>query len=88
MSTKKFSHVSIQETESVKSYLNSLVEALEQKKITLSSGDENLVMNMGDLCRLSIQAKKKDSEYKLAIKLSWTENGQPSDLSQKEVAIS
>lgn len=87
MDSKKFSHISIQDTEAVKLYLKSLIEALEKKQITLSSGKEKMEMAVGDLCRVSIQAKKKGLENKLSIKLNWRENGKPMELSEDDVEI-
>ncbi|MBN2706353.1 MAG: amphi-Trp domain-containing protein [Deltaproteobacteria bacterium] len=87
MDGKKFSHVSLQDTNSIKLYFESLIEALDKKKITLLSGEEKIVMAMGDLCRISIQAKKKGLENKLTIKLSWTDVGGPSELSREEIEI-
>ncbi|HDS16904.1 MAG TPA: amphi-Trp domain-containing protein [Proteobacteria bacterium] len=84
---KKFSHVSLQDTNSIKLYLESLIEALDKKKITLLSGDEKIVMAMGELCRISFQAKKKGLENKLTIKLSWTDAGGPAELSREEIEI-
>lgn len=88
MGTKKFSHVSIQDTNSIRLYLHSLIEALERKKITLTSGDDKMDMNVSELCRISIQAKSKDSENKIAIKLSWTEAEKTPELSETKVEIS
>lgn len=87
MDSKKFSHVSIQDTESIKLYFESLIAALAKKSITLYSGDESLQMTVAELCRISIQAKKKGGDNKLTIKLSWTEAGGPPELSQDEVRI-
>lgn len=87
MDSQKFSHVSIQDTHSIRLYLESLIAALENKEITLLSGHETIQMGVADLCRIAIQAKKKGSENKLSIKLSWSEDGAAPGFSPDEIEI-
>ena len=87
MDANKFSHVSIQDTETIGVYLESLIEALDKKEITLSSGSDNMQMTVANLCRITIQAKKKGKDNKLSIKLSWTDDGPTPSFSQDEIKI-
>ncbi len=74
MSTKKFDYESLQDAHSIKSYLVSLIDSLEKGRIILKSDGEELAMRVDDLMKFSVQAKKKDGQNKLSIKLSWSES--------------
>lgn len=72
MGQEKFSYDSIQDIESVKQYLLSLLEAFNNRRIVLKSENEELVLTMEELFRFSVRAKKKGRTNKLSIKMSWT----------------
>lgn len=74
MSTKKFDYESLQDAHSIKNYLVSLIDSLEKGRIILKSDGEELAMRVDDLMKFSVQAKKKDGQNKLSIKLSWSES--------------
>ncbi|MFA7382816.1 MAG: amphi-Trp domain-containing protein [Desulfurivibrionaceae bacterium] len=74
MSTKKFDYESLQDAHSIKSYLVSLIDSIEKGRIILKSNGEEMAMRVDDLMKFSVQAKKKDGQNKLSIKLSWSEN--------------
>ncbi|MDG4476187.1 amphi-Trp domain-containing protein [Thiovibrio frasassiensis] len=73
MSTKKFDYESLQDADSIKTYLVSLTDSIEKGRIILKSNGEKMVMRVDDLMKFSVQAKKKDGINKLSIKLSWSE---------------
>ncbi|MFA7346616.1 MAG: amphi-Trp domain-containing protein [Desulfurivibrionaceae bacterium] len=73
MSTKKFDYESLQDAHSIKTYLVSLIDSIEKGRIILRSNGEEMAMRVDDLMKFSVQAKKKDGQNKLSIKLSWSE---------------
>jgi len=73
MSTKKFDYESLQDAHSIKTYLVSLIDSIEKGRIILKSNGEEMAMRVDDLMKFSVQAKKKDGQNKLSIKLSWSE---------------
>ena len=73
MSTKKFDYGSLQDAHSIKTYLVSLIDSIEKGRIILKSNGEEMSMRVDDLMKFSVQAKKKDGQNKLSIKLSWSE---------------
>lgn len=71
MTKEKFNFKSIQDAESVKRYLESLINAIENKKIKLSSESQEVELNLADLFRFSIRVKKRERENKITIKIAW-----------------
>lgn len=73
MSTKKFDYESLQDAHSIKTYLVSLIDSIEKGRIVLKSNGDEMAMRVNDLMKFSVQAKNKDGQNKLSIKLSWSE---------------
>jgi len=68
---EKFEFESIQDTETIKEYLQSLIDGLDRGKILLSSDGNELELNPGALLKFEVKAKKKGDTTKLALKISW-----------------
>jgi amphi-Trp domain-containing protein len=64
---------SLQDTQTIKGYLESLLEGLDKGKIVLRSNGEEICLEPTNLVKLGIKAKKKGSTRKLTMKLSWKE---------------
>ncbi len=67
----KFFHESMQDVQSIKSFLETLQKGLENGRIVLGSSQEEFTLNPPDLFTLSIKAKKKDGSSKLQLKIVW-----------------
>lgn len=68
---EKFEFESIQDTETIRDYLQSLIDGLGTGKIVLSSDGNELELNPGSLLKFEVKAKKKGDITKLALRISW-----------------
>ncbi|MFP4428294.1 MAG: amphi-Trp domain-containing protein [Desulfovermiculus sp.] len=66
-----FFHESVQDTSTISDFLQSLQEALEQKRIVLSADGQEMIMTPSSLLQLSVKARKKGASNKLQIKIVW-----------------
>lgn len=84
---EKFEFESIQDSDTIKDYLQSLVEGMDKGKIVLSSDDSDLELHPGTLLKFEVKAKKKGDSAKLTLKISWR---QPADegVESDEMSIS
>ena len=87
MSHDKFSYDSIQDIKSVKQYFNSLLEAIEKRRIVLKSEDKEIILNVNETFRFAVHARKKGRENKLSIKMSWTNKGEGKENDTKTLTI-
>lgn len=71
-----FEYESIQDRQSLRGYLNSLIEGIEQGRIEFSSATDNMILSPADMIRLSIKTRKKTGESKMTIKLVWNDSRQ------------
>jgi amphi-Trp domain-containing protein len=69
----KFFHESMQDIDSVRSFLESLQEGLQKGRIVLGSEQEEFTLNPPDVFTFSIKAKKEGGASKLQLKISWEE---------------
>jgi amphi-Trp domain-containing protein len=68
---EKFEFESIQDTQTIKDYLQSLIDGIDKGKVLLSSDGNDLELNPGSLLKFEVKAKKKGDSTKLTLKLSW-----------------
>lgn len=87
MSHDKFSYDSIQDIESVKRYFNSLLEAIENRRIVLKSENKEIILKIDELFNFTVRANKKGRENKLSIKMSWTSKDDWTDKDTKTMTI-
>ncbi len=73
MAEQKFFFESFQDSETIKSYLESLLKGIAQKKIILRTDGEDITMYPNGLLKLTIKAKRKSNKNRLNIKISWTD---------------
>lgn len=88
MSNQKFNYESLQDSETIKSHLVSLIESIEKGTIILKSNGDEISMPIDDLMKFSVRAKKKDGLNKLSIKISWVESKGNKLDSSKPMSIS
>jgi len=87
MSHDKFSYDSIQDIKSVKQYFNSLLDSIEKRRIVLKSEEKEIILNLNELFRFAVSARKKGRDNKLSIKMSWTSEGERKDSDTKTLTI-
>ena len=73
MPEQKFFFESLQDTETIKTYLESLIEGIAKKKIILSTEGEDITLHPDGLLKLTVKAKKKADKNRLSIKMAWTD---------------
>ncbi|MFP4167764.1 MAG: amphi-Trp domain-containing protein [Desulfonatronovibrionaceae bacterium] len=70
----KFSHESIQDSQSIKQFLEALEEGLEKGTMHLSNQTESIDLFPQGLLKFSIKAKRKDETNKISLKIEWKDS--------------
>ena len=87
MSHDKFSYDSIQDIASIKQYFTALLESIEKRRIVLKSEDKEIILNVNEMFRFAVHARKKGRANKLSIKMSWTSKDEGKDNDTKMLTI-
>lgn len=72
--TEQFVHESIQDKRSIQQFLLTLVDGIENGRVTLSAEKDMALLTPAELIRFSIKAKKKTGKSKLTLKLTWKDS--------------
>ncbi len=89
MSKQKFSYDSIQDVNSVRRYLKSLIRSIDEGKITLTSEEDSIDLKIRNLLHFSIEARKKGRKNRLTLEMRWTDKKEfPLEEESKPVKIS
>ncbi|MGE4293741.1 MAG: amphi-Trp domain-containing protein [Desulfovibrio sp.] len=86
-SDKKFMFESIQDNNSIRNFLDALVNGFESGRIVLSTDADEIVMNPCGLLNFEVKAKKKGGESKINIKVSWKEYGLEGGSPAKDIKV-
>ena len=70
----KFEYESIEDRQSIRNYLKTLVEGLEKRRIVFADEKDNVMLIPAELIRFSIKSRKKSGKSKLTIKLAWNDS--------------
>lgn len=68
---EKFNFDSLQDPQTIKRFLESLVEGFDKGRIILTSEETEMILYPDDLLKFSIKGKKKGDSSKLSLKFSW-----------------
>ncbi len=68
---EKVKHSSILKSDEAALYLNELSKGFLQERLSLSVGNEEIMMDTSDIVRLEVEAKGKKDRYEIYISLSW-----------------
>jgi amphi-Trp domain-containing protein len=71
--TERFEHESTQDKRSIQQFFLTLVDGIENGRVTLSAEKDQALLTPAKLIRFSIKAKKKAGKSKLTIKLKWND---------------
>lgn len=82
----RFRHESLQDSESVQTLLNAVVEGISKGKIVLEDEDGTMVMKPKGLANLKISASQDEKKNRLYVRLTWYESTDP--VREKELKIS
>ena len=71
---QKFVFESLQDSETIRQFLASLVDGFDTGKISLSTNGDEIELSPKGLLNFSVKAKKKEADSKISIKISWKES--------------
>ena len=71
---EEFEHESIQDNETISSYLESLIEGFKKGKIVLTADNQQIELNPNNILHFDLSAKKKENKSKITIRLSWRQS--------------
>jgi amphi-Trp domain-containing protein len=74
MPSTEFKHESLQDSESIADYLRALLTAIEAGHLELTDDDGQLVLHPSGLLGLELRARRRGSQARLVLELSWTEH--------------
>ena len=84
--SKEFEYESLQDTQTIRQYLQSLIDGFENGRITLNSEDERIILHPKSLLRFTIKAQTKDDKSRLYIAISWKNSSK--DAGKENISIS
>ncbi|WP_319778521.1 amphi-Trp domain-containing protein [Maridesulfovibrio sp.] len=73
-SEKKFVFESLQDAESIRTFLQSLVDGFESGTINLSTNGDEIELHPEGLLNFTVKAKRKESGNKINIKIGWKDS--------------
>ena len=74
MERDEFKHESLQDTSSIVSYLEAVIEGLRSGSLELSDDEAKVVLEPRGLLALELRAKRKGRRNKFQMKLTWNES--------------
>ncbi|MFV0347330.1 MAG: amphi-Trp domain-containing protein [Halodesulfovibrio sp.] len=74
MPEEKFVFESMQDAQSIKVFLESLIQGFENEKVTLAAHGDRIDLAPNGLLEFSVKARKAGDSSKLTIKIGWKEN--------------
>ncbi|WP_320174477.1 amphi-Trp domain-containing protein [Maridesulfovibrio sp.] len=86
-SEKKFIFESLQDTETIRTFLLSLVEGFESGTIKLSTNGDEIELHPEGLLNFTVKAKRKENGNKINIKIAWKDSDRDENPSDKTLNI-
>lgn len=77
----KFEFESVQDCRTIQKYLQALQDGFAQGRIVLNSEGSEICMHPGGYMKFEVAVKKKGTENKLALKISWKDKSDESSAS-------
>jgi amphi-Trp domain-containing protein len=74
----QFEFESLENTDTLQRYLQSLIDGFRSGRITLNSDRDCIVLNPNGLIQFQVKVEKKSRQNKLSLKMSWKETSQDS----------
>jgi amphi-Trp domain-containing protein len=85
---EKFVFESMQDTRTVQSFLDALVEGFGKERIVLATDGSEISLSPSGLLNVSIKARKKDGATKLSVKVAWKECDRGKKAGDNEIRVS
>ncbi|SHL15689.1 amphi-Trp domain-containing protein [Desulfatibacillum alkenivorans DSM 16219] len=78
---EKFEFESLQDSQTIKDFLESLIQGIENKKIQLSTNGDEILLQPNNMLKFQVKARRKKDTSKLVLKISWknSDKGDPLD---------
>lgn len=83
----KFVFESLQDTAAIGNTLKSLIEGIENGRISLATNGDEIVLHPSGLIKVTVKARKKPQSSKLSIKLAWKDETTDEATSQTGMII-
>ena len=87
-SSDSFDYESIQDTETIRDFIGSLLDGLENRKIILSSNGNKISLHPSDMLKFAVKAKRKGQTGKISLKISWRESANENSNQSDDIKIS
>ena len=68
---KEFQHESIEDTESIIRYLDTLADGFRRQRLEFRAEREQIILKPHGLIQLEIKAKNRNKKSKLSLKFTW-----------------
>ena len=81
---ERFNDESLQDTETIAAYLESLIQGFREGKIPLKSEEGEFIIYPQGMMTLGIKAKRKHYKTKFTLKVSWKDPGDGHDTTASE----
>lgn len=88
MSEDNFFYESVQDSETIKDFLQSLLEGIKKGQVKLSTNGDEIFLKPANLLKFEVKASKKAEKAKLNIKISWKETKSFSVSDNHDIAVS
>lgn len=88
MAEEKFVFESMQDAQSIKVFLESLVQGFETERIILASNGERIELVPAGLLEFSVKARRKGDSSKLSIKVEWKDNRKQLTVTDNNLSVS
>ena len=83
MSKQQLKHDSLQDKDSIRAYLEQVIQGLENGRIRFSNGDDVFELEPEALIHLQLNATRSKDQQQLNIKLSWDRNPKKDNKAEK-----
>ena len=68
---QKFVFESMQDAESIRAYLEALMDGLRKGRLLVSAGQEEFVLQPAELLTFAVKARKRGGSGRLSLTISW-----------------
>ncbi|UZP67109.1 amphi-Trp domain-containing protein [Desulfovibrio mangrovi] len=87
MAEEKFAFESMQDTQSIKVFLESLIQGFENGKVTLAAHGDRIELAPEGLLAFTVKARRYGDSSKLTIKIGWKESHTKPDSADNELSV-
>jgi len=72
-----FRYESLQDQESIRDLLKSVMDGIERGKLSFSDGDDDILLEPKGLLNFKLTASQQDNQYGINIHIGWQEEDKP-----------